>query len=91
MIVSIFIHLECLFSEVESSCLLEVDFSGKILEGEEYQYNKTGYIIHSIIYKNRPDINAIFHLHTIPSVAVSCMKDGLLPISQFAHSLLWTS
>jgi len=73
-----------LFSEVESSCLLEVDFSGKILEGEEYQYNKTGYIIHSIIYKNRPDINAIFHLHTIPSVAVSCMKGGLLPISQFA-------
>ena len=73
-----------LFSEVEPTCLLEVDFSGKILEGEEYQYNKTGYIIHSIIYKNRPDINAIFHLHTIPGVAVSCMKGGLLPISQFA-------
>ena len=73
-----------LFSEVEASCLLEVDFTGKVLEGEEYQYNKTGYIIHSIIYKSRPDINAVFHLHTIPGVAVSCMKDGLLPISQFA-------
>ena len=73
-----------LFSEVEPSSLLEVDFTGKVLEGNEYQYNKTGYVIHSIIYKNRPDINAIFHLHTIPGVAVSSMKNGLLPISQFA-------
>ena len=73
-----------LFSEVESSSLLEVDFTGKVLDGQEYQYNKTGYVIHSIIYKNRPDINAIFHLHTIPGVAVSSMKNGLLPISQFA-------
>ncbi len=37
-----------LFSEVEPTCLLEVDFSGKILEGEEYQYNKTGYIIQAL-------------------------------------------
>ena len=29
-------------------------------------------------------MTAIFHLHTIASVAVSVMKDGLLPISQWA-------
>ena len=72
------------FAEVTPSSLLEVDFSGTVLHGKEYQYNKTGYIIHSLIYRKRSDINAIFHLHTIPGVAVSAMKQGLLPISQFA-------
>lgn len=73
-----------LFEEVTASCLLKVSLNGEILEGNEFQYNKTGYIIHGSIYKNRPDLNAIFHLHTIAGVAVSANPDGLLPISQFA-------
>jgi len=72
------------FEEVTPECLLKVSLDGKILEGEEYQYNQTGYVIHGSIYKARLDLTAIFHLHTISSVAVSVMKDGLLPISQWA-------
>ncbi len=72
------------FAEVKSSDLLEVDFNGNVLDGREEHYNKTGYVIHGSIYKNRPDINAIFHLHTHAGIAVSAMKEGLLPISQFA-------
>lgn len=72
------------FEEVSPECLLKVSLDGDILEGSEFQYNKTGYVIHGSIYKARPDLNAIYHLHTVPTVAVSCMKDGLLPISQWA-------
>lgn len=72
------------FEEVIENNLLKVFLDGKIIEGEEYQYNRTGYIIHGNIYQNRPDVQAIFHLHTPASVAVSAMKDGLLPISQWA-------
>jgi len=72
------------FEEVTEDNLLKVSFDGNVLEGEEFQYNKTGYIIHGSIYKSRPDLTAIFHLHTVASVAVSCMKDGLIPISQWA-------
>ncbi len=72
------------FEEVTADCLLKVSLNGEILEGAEYQYNKTGYIIHGSIYQARPDLNAIFHLHTVASIAVSAMKDGLLPISQWA-------
>lgn len=72
------------FSEVLESNILKVSFSGEVIEGKEYIYNKTGYIIHSAIYKERNDINAIFHLHTPSTVAVSSMKRGLLPISQWA-------
>jgi ribulose-5-phosphate 4-epimerase/fuculose-1-phosphate aldolase len=72
------------FEEVTPECLLKVALDGKILEGEEYQYNKTGYIIHGSIYRSRPELNAVYHLHTVSTVVVSAMKQGLLPISQWA-------
>jgi ribulose-5-phosphate 4-epimerase/fuculose-1-phosphate aldolase len=72
------------FAEVTSENLIQVTFAGEIISGEEYQYNETGYIIHGELYKARPDINTIFHLHTHASVAVSAMKCGLLPASQWA-------
>ena len=74
----------CRFEEVTEDILLKVSLDGKILEGEEYQYNKTGYIIHGNIYKAREDLNAVFHLHTVSTVAVSAMEKGLMPISQWA-------
>jgi len=73
-----------LFSEVTPESLLRVNLRGEILEGEEYQYNATGYAIHGALYHARPDIQAIFHLHTIAGVSVSAMKCGLLPLSQFS-------
>lgn len=72
------------FEEVTADNLLKVDLEGNILEGEEYQYNKTGYVIHGSIYNHRQDLNAVFHLHTIATVAVSAAKAGLMPISQWA-------
>lgn len=72
------------FEEVTADNLLKVSLDGKIIKGKEYQYNKTGYIIHGNIYAQRPDIRAIFHIHTPATVAVSAMKNGLLPISQWA-------
>lgn len=73
-----------LFDEVQPDELLQVDFYGKVLEGKEAQYNKTGYVIHGSVYKYRNDVQAIFHLHTPSIVAVSCYKEGLLPLSQWA-------
>ena len=73
-----------LFEEVTASSLLKVSLTGEILEGEEFQYNQTGYVIHGSIYQARPDINAVFHLHTTAGVAVSAMDCGLLPLSQFS-------
>ncbi|MEA0971257.1 Class II aldolase/adducin domain protein [Candidatus Megaera venefica] len=72
------------FDEVTPSSLLKVSLNGEIIEGKEKQYNKTGYVIHGTIYRNRDELNSIFHLHTIATVAVSAMKKGLLPISQWA-------
>lgn len=76
--------LGLLFEEVTPDKLIKVDFDGNILEGSEKTFNETGYVIHSSVYKTRPDMNAVFHLHTTAGVAVSSMKQGLLPLSQFA-------
>jgi ribulose-5-phosphate 4-epimerase/fuculose-1-phosphate aldolase len=75
------------YDEVAPDTLMKVDFDGNVLEGNEFQYNKTGYVIHGALYKARGDLNHIFHTHTIHGVAVSSMKHGLLPISQWALHL----
>ena len=82
---SYFIYpLGLMFEEVTASKLLRVSLSGEILEGTEHNYNKTGYLMHGSIYREKKDVEAIFHLHTIASVAVSALKSGLRPLSQFA-------
>ena len=73
-----------LFEEVKASSLLKVSLGGDILEGTEHQYNTTGYTIHASIYQHRPDLGAIFHLHTPATVAVSALEKGLEPLSQWA-------
>lgn len=72
------------FEEVTANNLIKVTQTGEVVEGSEFQYNKTGFMIHGPIYKARPDINAIFHVHTPEIVAVSICDQGLLPISQWA-------
>jgi ribulose-5-phosphate 4-epimerase/fuculose-1-phosphate aldolase len=72
------------FSEVTPEILLKVDLDGTIIEGQEHQYNQTGYTIHGSIYRARPDIHAIFHLHTIATTAVSSIQAGLMPLTQWA-------
>ena len=73
-----------LFEEVKASDLLKVSLDGQVLEGSERQHNQTGYVMHGAVYRQRPEINAVFHLHTTAGVAVSAMECGLLPISQFS-------
>lgn len=72
------------FEEVEAQELLQVSFEGNLLGGKSQWLNQTGYVIHRSIYVHNPDIQAVFHLHTPETVAVSALKEGLLPLSQWA-------
>jgi len=73
-----------LFEEVTPEMLLRVSLDGTVLEGSEAQYNRTGYMIHGSLYRARADVQAIFHVHTPAMVAVSAMRQGLRPLSQWA-------
>ena len=69
-----------------ASSLVKVNSDGDIIDpgSTDLGINKTCYVIHSAIYNSRPDINCVIHVHPRAGVAVSCMKCGVLPISQDA-------
>ncbi len=48
------------FDEVDERSLMKVSFDGDVIEGKEYQYNRTGYIIHGFVYQARKDIKQFF-------------------------------
>lgn len=74
------------YEEVTASSLMRIDKNGKIVErgSTSYGINKAGFILHSAIHENRPDINCVLHVHTQAGAALSAIKQGLLPISQEA-------
>ncbi len=78
-----------LFEEITASSLLKVDFEGNVLSGD-HPYNSAGHLIHTAVLKARPEIDFVLHSHTRAGIAVSAMKDGLLPISQHANAVLGT-
>lgn len=75
-----------LFDEVTASNLIVVDWDGNVVAGD-YPYNDAGHAIHSAVLQARPDVNWVLHTHTRAGMAVSCMKCGLLPLTQQAMFL----
>ncbi len=75
------------FHEVTPDNLIKVDFDGNILSDTTYEINPAGSVIHGATHAARPDVACVLHLHTANGVAVSSVRDGLLPISQHALHL----
>jgi len=75
-----------LFNEVTASNLIKVSFKGEVISGL-HSYNEAGHAIHSAVLKARPEINFVLHSHTRAGMAVSCMKCGLLPLTQQANEI----
>ena len=75
-----------LFDEVTGSSVLKVDFDGNVIEGEG-PCSEPGHEIHTAVLKARKDVGSVLHSHTRAGIAVSCMQDGLLPLSQQSGEL----
>jgi ribulose-5-phosphate 4-epimerase/fuculose-1-phosphate aldolase len=79
-----------LFHEVTPEELVKIDPNGVVLDGHgnvdgsTQRINTAGFTIHSAIHMARHDLACVVHTHTADGIAVSCQKDGLLPISQHA-------
>lgn len=73
-----------MFDEVTASSLVRVDLDGNKTLASPYEINPAGYTIHSAVHAVRADAGCVLHLHTVAGIAVSCQKQGLLPISQQA-------
>jgi len=73
-----------MYDEITASNLVKVDLDGTIVDGTagSREINPAGYIIHSCIHRARDDVTCVLHTHSRAGVAVSCLKDGLLPMEQ---------
>ncbi|MFT8244750.1 class II aldolase/adducin family protein [Roseomonas sp. BN140053] len=70
-----------LFSEITASSLIRIDADGRVVAGEG-RVNEAGFVIHSALHMAREDAHCVMHAHTRAGMAVSALRDGLLPVCQ---------
>ena len=73
-----------MFEEITASSLVKIDLEGRQIEDGPYGVNAAGFTIHSAIHAARHDVFCVLHTHTRAGMAVSCQKQGLLPLNQIA-------
>ncbi len=71
-----------LYEEITASNLVKVDLDGNIISDTGDRINPAGFVIHSCVHKERPDMLCVIHTHTTAGVGVSSQEEGLLPLSQ---------
>ncbi|HEY8289954.1 MAG TPA: class II aldolase/adducin family protein [Acetobacteraceae bacterium] len=76
-----------MFDEITASSLCKVHMDGTVLTPNG-KFNRAGYIIHSGVYKARPDANCVLHTHTRAGGGVSLIRNGIRPISQDAMHVI---
>ncbi|MCW5604434.1 MAG: class II aldolase/adducin family protein [Burkholderiales bacterium] len=77
-----------LFEEITASSLIKIDTEGNKLSESPYEVNRAGFVIHSAVHMNAHDAHCVMHCHTQAGVGVSSQKQGLLPITQMALTVL---
>ena len=70
------------YEEVKASNLVKIDLEGNKIEPSDYGINPAGYVIHSAIHAAREDVVCVVHTHSRFGVAVSCLEEGFLPMTQ---------
>ena len=71
-----------LYEELTASNLVKVDLDGNIISETVDRINPAGFVIHSCVHRERPDMLCVIHTHTTAGVGVSSQEEGLLPLSQ---------
>jgi ribulose-5-phosphate 4-epimerase/fuculose-1-phosphate aldolase len=77
-----------MFEEITASSLIRVDQEGNVQSPSGAAMNVAAYTVHSAIWAGRSDVGCTIHLHSRDGVAVSTLKEGLLPLNQTAL-LIW--
>ncbi len=70
------------YDEITPSNLVKIDLEGNRLDASPYPVNQAGYVIHSAIHGARSDIACVLHTHSENAVAVSCLEEGFVPMTQ---------
>jgi ribulose-5-phosphate 4-epimerase/fuculose-1-phosphate aldolase len=77
-----------LFEEITASNLVTVGFNGDVLQSGAntlepgWEYNSASHYFVAAIFAARQDVECVLHTHSVAGMAVSALKDGLLPLTQ---------
>ncbi|PVB61286.1 class II aldolase/adducin family protein [Labrenzia sp. 011] len=73
-----------MWEEITASSLVKIDVEGNKVCDSPNRVNPAGFTIHSAVHRARGDAAWVMHTHTRAGVAVSSLKEGLLPLNQIA-------
>lgn len=75
-----------MYEEITASSLIKITVEGDVLDNPhtDMDVNQAGYVIHSAVHGARDDVGCVIHTHSRAGMAVSAMKQGLLPLTQTA-------
>jgi ribulose-5-phosphate 4-epimerase/fuculose-1-phosphate aldolase len=76
------------YTEVTASNLVKVDIHGNIIGHSDWPINPAGFTFHGAIHATLPDAHCVMHMHSTPTMAVCCLKDGL-SYTNFYAAQLW--
>lgn len=75
-----------LYSEISASSLIKLDLDGNVIHPgtTNFPHNDAGYVIHSALHSavGRDmgcEIECVMHCHFSDGIAVSCLREGLIP------------
>ena len=80
--------LGLLFDQITASSLIKVDVGGHVIEGGAEQLNPAGFVIHSAIHMANPELTCVLHSHTRAINGVGAVREGLLPLTQKALTIM---
>ncbi|MGY9005086.1 MAG: class II aldolase/adducin family protein [Alphaproteobacteria bacterium] len=75
-------------AEVSPDSIILVDFDGNVLEGEGKPPSEL--VIHTEVYRSRPDVGSVIHNHMELAAAITMAKDAKVHIMDF-HASRWFS
>jgi ribulose-5-phosphate 4-epimerase/fuculose-1-phosphate aldolase len=75
------------YTEVTASNLVKVDIDGHTVGHSDWPINPAGFTFHGAIHATLPDAHCVMHVHTTPTMAVCCLKDGLSFTNFYAAQL----
>ncbi len=72
------------WEEITASSLVKINVKGEKVGPSPHPVNAAGFTIHSAVHMGRHDAACVIHTHTKAGMAVSSLKEGVLPLNQMA-------
>jgi len=69
------------FGIITADDLIRVNYEGEIVEGKHTKLNKAAFAMHSEIHRQRKDVNAVVHAHSIYGRIFSCLNEKIRPLT----------